>query len=398
MENSAWIKKSAPKNSSEIIGQDFAVRMLKKFVLEKKKAAVIYGPPGCGKTSSVHAIGRELGLEVLEVNASDLRNADSMEETVGNASVQMSLIAKGKIILVDELDGISGQKDRGAIPVLLKLIAKTSFPIAITLNDPFEKKFASLRRKCQMIKFNPLSHADAVKGLSAICKKEGLSVPEKVLSSLAIKSQGDLRSAINDLQMMSAGRKELSEKDLEVISDKDRVEKMASALLRIFKTTDFRIASDAFRDVGETPEDWVSWVSENVPKEYRNPEWLAKAYESISLADVFQGRISRSQHWRLLAYIKLFLTSGVAVAKKEKNPGIVSYVRNARPLKIWMGKARLAKRDSVAEKIAARTRCSPKSVKKDFAFYKRIIKGSGQKERVSEEFQLDQKEAEWIFS
>ena len=396
MENSAWIKKRAPKDSSEIIGQDFPVRMLKKFVLEKKKAAIIYGPPGCGKTSSVHAIGRELGLEVLEVNASDLRSAEAMKETVGNASVQRSLLAKGKIILVDEIDGISGQKDRGAVPTLLKLTAKTSFPIIITLNDPFEKKFASLRMKCQMIKFNALNQTDAARALSAICKKEGISAPEPVLASIAIRSQGDLRSGINDLQMISAGRKELSEENIGIISNKDRAEKMADALLRVFKTTDFSIASSAFQDVEESPEDWISWVSENVPKEYRNPEYLAGAYEKISLADVFKGRISRSQHWRLLVYIKLLLTSGVAAAKKEKSPGIISYKKNIRPLKIWMARNRLAKRDSIAEKIAARTRCSPKSVKKDFAFYKKIIKESEEKERISEELQLDKKETEWI--
>ena len=399
MENAAWIKKNIPKDSSEIIGQTLAVKKLKKFVSEKKrtkKAALVYGPSGSGKTSSVYALGRELECEILEVNASDFRNADAMNRIVGNASVQMSLLASGKIILVDELDGISGQKDRGAIPVLIKLIAKSSFPIVITLNDPFEKKFSSLRTKCEMIKFSHLSQAETFRSLSAICKKEGLSAPDSVLNSIAIRAQGDLRSGINDLQVIASGKKEITKKDVESVSDRDRVEAMSTAIARIFKTTDFKIAASAFEDVSETPDEWFLWIDENAPREYQNPEHLARAYEMISLADVFKGRISRTQYWRFLVYIKLFLTSGIALAKDQRRPDPVLYRRSDRPLKIWIAKARLSKRNGIAEKIASRTRGSFKNVVKDFTYYKQILKNSPQKEKISEELELDQKELEWL--
>ena len=130
------------------------------------------------------------------MNASDFRNAESMNKIVGNASVQMSLLARGKIILVDELDGVSGQKDRGAIPTLVKLIAKSSFPIVITLNDPFEKKFSSLRTKCEMIKFNQLNQIETVKALTAVCAKEGLTASDSVFEFHS--HQGPGRSQISN--------------------------------------------------------------------------------------------------------------------------------------------------------------------------------------------------------
>ena len=67
---------------------------------------------------------------------------------------------------------------------------------------------------------------------------------------------------------------------------------MSTAIARIFKTTDFKIAASAFEDVGETPDEWFLWIDENAPREYQNPEYLARAYEMISMADVFKGRIS----------------------------------------------------------------------------------------------------------
>jgi len=72
--------KYRPKKTDEIIGQDTAIKKLKNFVVDfkrqRKNAAMIYGPSGIGKTISAHALANEFGLEILEVNASDVRNAD----------------------------------------------------------------------------------------------------------------------------------------------------------------------------------------------------------------------------------------------------------------------------------------------------------------------------------
>ena len=56
---------------------------------------MIYGPSGTGKTCSVYAIANELGHEVVEVNASDMRNAEQINQKVGNAINQQSLFAVG---------------------------------------------------------------------------------------------------------------------------------------------------------------------------------------------------------------------------------------------------------------------------------------------------------------
>ena len=90
-----WVDKYMPKTSSEVQGQKAAIEQIFSFINEfknqKKKALLTYGPVGCGKTSTIHAIAKELDLELIEVNASDARTKDALEKSIGHASKQMSL-------------------------------------------------------------------------------------------------------------------------------------------------------------------------------------------------------------------------------------------------------------------------------------------------------------------
>ena len=61
---------------------------------QKKKAALIYGPTGVGKTCSVYAIANDNDLEIIEVNASDFRNKDKIDQVIGNALRQGSLFGR----------------------------------------------------------------------------------------------------------------------------------------------------------------------------------------------------------------------------------------------------------------------------------------------------------------
>ena len=90
------LNKYKPKSLNEIIGQDNAISKLRKAVNEKKPA-LIYGVPGIGKSSSVYALAKDVGYEIIEVNASDYRNKEQIDEKVGGSAKQASLFSKGKI-------------------------------------------------------------------------------------------------------------------------------------------------------------------------------------------------------------------------------------------------------------------------------------------------------------
>ena len=150
-------EKYRAKRYADILHQEQAVSDIQKFLEEfpKKKALILYGPAGTGKTSLAYAAARENDLEVLELNSSDLRNRLKLEETLRPATQQFSLFKKGKILLMDEVDGVTGT-DIGGIPELVKLIHSTAFPIIMTCNDVWQSKLAPVRAKSKLVEMKPL--------------------------------------------------------------------------------------------------------------------------------------------------------------------------------------------------------------------------------------------------
>ena len=137
-----WFEKYRPKSRHDLIGNKIAINGLYLFITKWKrmnsKVALLIGPPGCGKTSAVYAIARDLGYSVTEVNASDTRKKDSIKEILGTAvrTVSFNQKVSGKLILMDEVDGLSGRFDRGGLAEFLKISKQSVYPIICTANDP----------------------------------------------------------------------------------------------------------------------------------------------------------------------------------------------------------------------------------------------------------------------
>jgi replication factor C large subunit len=391
-----WTHKYLPKNLSEIQGQNKAVESLQSFMknFPKKRAALLYGPPGTGKTSVAYALAFEKDLELIEVNASDVRDADSIKSILGNAVSQMSLFSKGKLILVDEIDGISGAADRGGIAELKKLIDKSKYPIIMTANEPYDQKFSTLRQASEMIEFHALNYTSINIILKKIVSIENIHADEVALTTLARRVGGDMRAAINDLQSLPKVTKE----EVELLSARRQKETIINALMKIFKTTSPEIALSSLEDVDEELDEIFLWIEENIMNEYKTIEDVAKAYDILSLADVFRGRISRRQHWRFMVYINDLLTAGIALSKKEKYPGFTKYMRTDRLLKIWQANIRNAKRNAVAIKIAQKTHTSKRRVIQDTLPYIRPLFKSNKETaaKLAEEFDLDKDELAYM--
>ncbi len=390
-----FIRKYMPKNSGEIVGQDKAVSELKKFIASKGKAAIVYGPTGSGKTSSIYAIADEIGLEVIEVNASDVRNKDSINSLVGAASQQMSLFGKSKLILIDEVDGLSGRKDRGGAGAVATILDKSAFPIIMTANDPFDSKLSVLRKKSVMINFHTLNYISIFNVLEKICKEEKIKYDEQSLKTLARGAGGDMRAAMNDLQIMSAGGL-LKKEDVNELSQRNKMQSMINALMMILKTDKLDIALRAFDEVEEDVDKRFLWMDANLPKEYTKPEDLMNAYNMMSRADVFKGRIRRWQHWHFLVYINFLLSGGVALSKAEKYKGFNRYEPTKRILKLWQFKMKNAKKKAIAEKMAEKTHVSIKEAERTIPFIRKMFNDKNMAEQISAEFELDQEEIAYL--
>ena len=397
------INKYIPKTSKEIFGQEESIKELKNFIInfkkEKKKSALIYGSSGAGKTCSVHAIANELDYEIVEVNASDFRNTEQLELKVGNAVRQRSLFAKEKIILIDEIDGLSGHEDRGGIQTITKIIADSSYPIIMTATNPFDNKFSSLRSKSNLMEFKTLDYLSIFKILKRICDHEKIKYDEEVLKSLSRMAGGDARAAINDLQSLTQNNNELTKGSLDELSGRNKTDNIMTALNKIFKTTNLKIAISAFENVEEDLNEQLLWIDENLPKEYTRPAELAQAYEMLSKADVFNRRIRRWQHYRFLVYINALITAGIASAKDSKYKNLIQYKPTGRILKIWWANQKQAKKKAIAEKIAMKTHTSKKEIVKSTMPYLPIMfRDSGMRNNIIVQLDLEDEEVEWLNS
>jgi len=392
-----WFRKHTPTSASQVVGQDAAVDRIVRFVEQFRrgqKPLLLYGPPGSGKTSAVYAVAEQLDREIIEVNASDVRNKEAINSLLGAALGQQSLFFRGKVILVDEADGLSGHTDRGGVQALLELIEDARYPVIITANDLEEEKLKALKKACECVEFTPVA-ANEIEGLLArIAEKEKISYDKQAIAAISRRSGGDCRAAINDLQSLSGGNS-LTMEDLDALGEREQKEQLQHALLRIFKTTSATVALPAFDNVGAESGELFLWIDENLPKEYSKPEDLARAYDALAEADKYFGRIRRWQHYRFYVYIFNLLSAGIALAKDAKYPGTREYKRSSRLLSIWIMNQKNAKRKAIAQKLAARTHCSTKRATQEVMILKPLL-AAKDGQAVAAELELDADEMAWL--
>lgn len=394
-----WTLKYKPQSLKEFTLYPTQIQQMQSFVQnfkkQKKKAMLLHGPTGCGKTVAVTALANDSNLELIEINASDFRNKEGVLSIIGTAAKQRSLFSSGKIILVDEVDGLSGSQDRGGIGAIEEVIEQTAFPIFLTCQDASDKKIKSLLKISQAVAFTPLTYLEVSEILKQICHKENIQYDEMALKTLARQADGDLRGAINDLQ--SLGREKITMQHLETIGFRNKEEAIEDALIKVFKVKDASVALRAFDNVQEDLDQIALWIDESLPKEYTDPVSLAAAYDTLSRADVFNGRIRRWQHWGFLVYVNALLSAGVAVAKTERNKEQISYQRTQRILKIWIAKQKYAKREGIAQKIAAKTHSSSTyCVQHVVPYVKQMFKNKTMREQMISEFEFDADEVGWL--
>lgn len=369
----SWVEKYRPRKFAEIRGQSSAVEKVQNFIRNfkfGKKAIVLYGPPGTGKTTIAHVTANEAGAEIFELNASDLRNEARLQEVLKPALEQKSLSKKWKIILIDEVDGISAL-DRGGLSELLFLMEKTQYPIIITANDIWDRKFSQLRSKSELVQLKEIEYNLIKEILIDILRKERKFIDINIITNISLKARGDIRAAVNDLQTVAYGE---GKGEIQ-IDERNKEIDIFNALRSIFKEKPKNEMMTLFDSVNMSLDEIMLWIEENIPAEYQKEE-LMKAYDALSRADVFKGRIYKQQYWRFLVYQNIFLSYAVSASKKEKKAGFTSYKKPTRILKMWMNNQKNAMKKTIAQKYSKLTHIGEKRAMRDFPIIKNIIRNS----------------------
>ncbi|MFT4890285.1 MAG: replication factor C large subunit [Halobacteriales archaeon] len=367
-----WTEKYRPSTLAEVRGNDTARDSLREWAEtwdDHREAAILHGAPGVGKTSAAHALASDLGWPTIELNASDQRTADVIERVAGEAAKSGTLTAGEsgrRLIILDEADNVHGTHDRGGTRAITGLVKEASQPMVLIANDYYDMS-KGLRNACREIEFRDVSARSIVPVLRDVCRKEGVEFESAALEAIAERTDGDLRSAINDLQAAAEGRDRITEDDV-VTGERDRTEGIFDFLDIVIKEADAEEALTASYDVDETPDDLINWIEDNVPKDYHGPE-LADAFDSLSRADRWLGRVRATQDYSYWRYAADNMTAGVAAARRGDKGGWTRYGPPSYWSKLGRTRGTRETRDEIARKIAERAGTNLATARRDVLPY-----------------------------
>lgn len=209
-----WTEKYRPSNLSEVVGQTPITDRLKNYVKERSMPHLLFaGPAGTGKTTCALALAKELFGELWkhnlhELNASDERGIDVVRGKIKEFARTAPLGEDGfKIIFLDEADALTG----AAQAALRRTMEKYSRTCRFVMSCNFSSKIIDpIQSRCAVFRFRPLKAEDVERYLKFVGVKEELNIDKEAYESLTYLAQGDLRRAINGLQMAAAANVDIT--------------------------------------------------------------------------------------------------------------------------------------------------------------------------------------------
>ncbi len=325
--NEEWTEKYRPKELKKVVGNEKAVEELKEWAegvykAKSKKAVILHGPPGCGKTSAAYALASECGWEVIELNASDKRSAGVIKSIVGPASTSNTFSKTTRLIILDEADNLHGNEDRGGTKAITEIVKRSTQPIILIANDR-RKMGQALQRNCKVIKFDRIEEKRISRVLKKISRVEGIEVEDKALHALAENANGDLRSAINDLHAISISKfGKISEQDI-ATGERDVKEDIFEVLKKIFGVEGYEMqeALSSLYSLDKTPEESIQWIYKNFSYE-NDEESFLHGLHYLSRADTFLGRVKLRENYKFWRYASSLMACGVLSSKEMQYGGV----------------------------------------------------------------------------
>ena len=345
-----WTERYRPASIERMEGNESQLRRIKIWLEQwdspnppAKRGILLSGPPGVGKTTLAKAIGNEKGWTVIELNASEERNAAAIRKAATRGSQHISLdqfsenaTENGKtLILLDEVDHLSGsfaklkdntiekkiageevnlKGDSGGKAELMNLLTKTQQPIIMTCNDPmrlwgsgrnWKTNQNRLLRLAEQIIFKRVEKIHMRKISRRVLDTEGYSIDPEALEELIGGNPGDLRALIRDLQAVSVISGEhidlAAVQDLASVAIRDSQIDVFKALKQVYKSKSGKDAGRILLNSDKDPDQMISWFTWNNQSMFDNRtlEELSSAMVSAdrALATKYKNRAYRSWYW-----------------------------------------------------------------------------------------------------
>jgi replication factor C large subunit len=305
-----WSEIYRPATVQDIIGNEDERLVVMKWLsgwVKGSRPLLLVGPPGVGKTTLVHALARQLDYDLIEMNASDTRNRDQLEQLITPILVNTSIFGKKILLFLDEVDGISGREDTGGIESIVRIMKQPTIPVIMAANSR-DAKIKELAKICKTIEFNAVTPRLLMLLIDHVLKDQNkkLSLSEK--TSIVDKARGDVRLLLNSLQAKLSGY----DTSANASADID----IAQAINGFFGAQNeetarsFLLNADAsYQDprfgmsAEERRKDMLGALFSSLVSSRIDLVTLADLLEVVSRADLIVGRIARKRQWSLLRYI-----------------------------------------------------------------------------------------------
>lgn len=209
-----WIEKYRPKLLAEVVNQKETIDGLEALLHNPATMPhlLFAGPPGTGKSTVALCIARQLMGEsfrklVLELNASDERGIGVVRERIKGFSQIIQSTPSGVhfgLVILDESDEMT----KDAQTALRRIMETASRTCRFILICNYQSGIIEpIQSRCSVFRFRQLGQQEASSYLNRICKAESIEADQAALTRILELSEGDLRRAVNSLQVVATSAK-----------------------------------------------------------------------------------------------------------------------------------------------------------------------------------------------
>ena len=323
-----WSETHRPKTVQEMVGNEEARLIVIKWLagwVSGSRPILLLGPPGTGKTTLVHTLSRQLDYDLVEMNASDIRNREALQARITPIFQNTTnLIGKKIMLFLDEVDGISGREDTGGLDTLSNLIKEPTVPVIMAANKK-SLKIAKLAKACKIVELNPVPSRLLLLLLDYVLQSEGVKLGSGDKRSIIDNSRGDIRSLLNSAQSRAAGYSTISNKDVVDVDIADAINGYFDAdslnqAIQFMIRADVSYPDPRYRLISpeERRKDMLAALFSSIASSQIEQHDLALLLDVLSRADMIVGRANALRQWHLLKYVNSLIASGLYEKSRQK--------------------------------------------------------------------------------